>query len=373
MHERPDYDSARERAGFSWYASGSQDALRALTGVPIRDFNLDPEAVITAYREGIPKLRERFGDEVTPPGLATPHNSYGHVNGLGAEIRFPDGGELCLSHPYPSLEVALRRLREPVDWPTAGLAPFYLSFRERLQRAFPDQPVAFTYGLEGPLTTAYELRGDEFWLDIYDQPEQAKEFLRLLTASIVEFGYFLADVNGRPRVGPSAGMCDDLSSVIPARLFPEFVVPYWNQYFDGFTTGRRSAHVEDLRVDHLPFLEEIGLWHYDPSISGKLNPKLIREHCRVPFTWRLGSFHYLSMTPQDVRDFVFQAVADGASSVHTIVEQILCADSEVPKVLTFIAAAKEAKRLLSEGATRAEVGELVSPAGRERFWARFPE
>ncbi|MDP6749196.1 MAG: hypothetical protein QGH37_19655 [Candidatus Poribacteria bacterium] len=52
------------------------------------------------------------------------------------------------------------------------------------------------------------------------------------------------------------------------------------------TTGPRSAHIEDLHAEHLPFLEEIGLIDFDPGISHKLNPPL---HSRpLPRSLRLA-------------------------------------------------------------------------------------
>jgi hypothetical protein len=168
-------------------------------------------------------------------------------------------------------------------------------------------------------------------------------------------------------------MADDIAAMVPARLFEEFVIPYWDQYYRGLTTGARSAHVEDLRPEQLPFLERIGLSQYDPSISPKLNPRLIRDGCRVPFAWRLESFHYPTLTPQDVTDWVFQAVADGASSVFTSIDGIVCRTENVPKVMAFIAAAREAKRILKAGGSRVEIGRLVSAAGRAKFWDHWPD
>jgi hypothetical protein len=165
-----------------------------------------------------------------------------------------------------------------------------------------------------------------------------------------------------------AGLCDDLASFVPARLFPDFVLPYWEQYYAGMTIGARHAHVEDLRAAQLPFLEEIGLTRYDPSISPKLTPAIIAEHCRVPFLWRLGSFHYREMSCEDVEDFVFRSAADGASGVITYVAEIMCHDEGVQKVHAFIRAAKEARGLLDEGCPRAELARRVSPAGRETLW-----
>ncbi len=372
MTTRPDYTTARERAGFSWHVGSGQGALRMLTGVPIREFNLDPAACVDAYRRGRPMIREMFGEDVRLPGLATPAISYGHANGLGSELLFPEGGEVAHTHPYESLEQGIRALREPVDFASAGMAPFYLDFKKRMARAFPGEPVGFSYGLEGPLTTAYEMRGEGVFTDIFDDPPAAREFLCLLTDSILAFQRFRADVNGSPAVSPNGGgMCDDIASMIPPHMFGDFVLPYWEQYYQGITTGRRHAHVEDLRPVQLPFLEDIGLSFYDPSISPQLNPRLVSEHCRVPFTWRLGSFHYRNMTTRDVADFVFQSVADGASSVHTNVAEPLCNDDGVRKIHAFIEAAKEAERLLASGATCAEIGQRVHPDSKVKRWDRW--
>jgi hypothetical protein len=369
MSHRPDYETAREEAGFTWYVAATQGAIRKLAEIPIREFNLEPRACIEAYRRGRPMLREMFGDDVRPLGLSTPAISYGHANGLGSELIFPEGGEVAHTHPYESIEQGIQALHRPVDFASAGMAPFYLDFRRQMQEAFPDEQVGFSYGDEGPLTTAYEMRGEGFFTDIFDEPTMAKEFLALLTGSILEFHGFRANVNGSPVVNPAAGgLCDDVASMIPPHMFDEFVIPFWEQYYGGVTTGRRHAHVEDLRPSQLPFLETIGLSFYDPSISGQLNPRLIVEHCRVPFTWRVAAIHYPTLSTQDVADFVYQAVADGASGVHTHVAETMCNDDGVRKIHSFIEAARQTERLLAEGARRDQIGQRVTPEGRTKFW-----
>jgi hypothetical protein len=261
-----------------------------------------------------------------------------------------------------------------VDYARAGMAPFYIEFREKLRAAFPGEAVGLSYGAEGPLTSAYELRGDAFFLDPFDEPEKTKEFLRLLTSSILDFHAFRCRLDGREPMNPnSAGMCDDIASMLPPRLWDEFVLPYWEQYYSGMTTGTRSAHVENLKPDQLPFLEDIGLCFYDPSISPDLDPKVIAARCRVPFLWRLGSFHYRTMSCQDVRDFVFQAVSDGASQVCTYVAEDTCDTATVAKVHAFIQAGKEVRQALENGGTRADIAAWVSPEGRKRFWTFWPD
>lgn len=371
---RPNYDTARREAGFSWRVSGSYQAPMVLAGVPQKDFNLRPEACIEAYVKGRPLMYEMFGDWLPPLAPATPPVSYGHVNCLGSELIFPEGGEVAHTHPYGSLAEGIRRLGDPVDWASTGMAPFFLDFWEQMKAAFPDETVGFGFGVEGPLTTAYELRGEAFFTDLFDQPAQAREFLRLTTDSIIDYFRWRAGLTGAEFPNPQgSGMVDDIASFVPHRLFPDFVMPYWEHYYTGLTRGRRSAHVEDLRRPQLRFLEEIGLSSFDPSISHKLNPPMLRDEIRVPFAWRLGSFHYRGMEEQAVRDFVFQAAADGASSVFTIIESTLSNEEGVRKITAFKQAGEEVARLLEQGCSRQELGTYVSDAGKARFWVHFPE
>ena len=369
MSEKPDYATARANAGFGWSVGGTQGALRQLTGVPIREFNLNPDACIEAYRRGRPLLREMFGEDVGAPGVATPAVSYGHPNTLGAELVFPEGGEVGVLPLYSSLAEAIDGLSQPVDFFSQGMAPFFLDFRETLRAAFPDETVGFSFGAEGPITTAYELRGQGFYMDVMDDLPLTLRFMEAAIDSVQRYHEAKCALDGQPGMNPNgAGMCDDCASFIPPRLWPELVLPSWERHYRGLTTGRRFAHVENLGAEQLPFLEDIGLSFFDPSISPRLTPPIVREHCRVPFLWRLAEFHYSEMSVQDVEDFVYQAAADGANSVVSYVAESMCHEGCVPKVHAFIRAGKHAKRLVEEGRSREEIGQLVSAGGRQKLW-----
>ena len=146
-------------------------------------------------------------------------------------------------------------MRRDVDFTKAGLFPFYLELWEKLKSIFPKHPIPFTgFGVEGPLTTAWLLRGHDFFTDLYDHPPLAKEYLALVTASIVKYQKLLAQINHQPERNPlGAGVADDGAAMIPPKLWPEFVVPFLDDYFTALTSGARSAHIEDLRADHLPY------------------------------------------------------------------------------------------------------------------------
>ena len=134
----PNYDTAREEAGFSWRISGCYNSCIALSEVPMKEFYTRPEACIEVYRTGRERMYEMFGDWLPPLAPATPPISYMHANCLGAELLFVDGGEVGHTHPFDSLEAAISRLAEPVDFAASGDTPFYLDFWEKMKAAFPD-------------------------------------------------------------------------------------------------------------------------------------------------------------------------------------------------------------------------------------------
>lgn len=376
MRTGPDYEALRKDESFDYGASACYLAYLELTGIPIRDVYLNPEAGIDLYRRGRRLAAERFGPEVAQAAPATPHISYGHINALGAELEFPDDGEVNHDTLCDTLEQGVEILKRSVDFNKAGMFPFYVDYHQAMRAAFPDEDVKFTFGAEGPITTAYALRRDGFFYDPYDEPELTKEFLNLVTDSVVAYKKTLLRYqHGRSweNLLPASGLCDDIASMIPPSLWSEFVIPILERYYQGLTNGRRSAHIEDLRPDHLRFLEELGLSSYDPSVSPKVNPKIIRSRTRVPFTWRLCNFHYPSLSEREVKEFVYQSAADGARGVCTIVSDGMTDEDTVRKVLAFVEAGKECAALIGDGAPRSELGSMVSASGKKRFWDHWPE
>jgi hypothetical protein len=371
--QKPEYDRLRESRGFSWSVSATYLALLDITGIPIREYNTRPEAGIELFRRGRAALREMYGQELGLPGPMTPPISYGHVNALGLELVFPEGGEVNYVRSRRSLEEWCGILERSTDYAHAGMIGTFQAYQAELAAAFPGEKVSLHWGYEGPMTTAYELRDMAVFTDAADRPELFRRFLELASRSIVDFARFMRRLQGEPEVNPvSSGLCDDVASMFGPPMWRSFVLPSWEMYYSGLTTGTRSVHVEDLRPDQLRFLEEAGVSSYDPSISAKINPRLIASATRVPFGWRLANFHYPGLTETEVREWVFQAVADGASQVFTYVCAGMCTPPMVRKVQAFSEACRESKRMLQSGASRADVGKNVSPSGRARFWARWP-
>lgn len=323
---------------FTWSTPVSYEVFPYLAGIPLRLFHLEPSACVKSFRLGREALREIFGDDIPVPACYCPPLSYGHIACLGTEVLFPENGAPGVRPVCSSIDEGIRVMRAETVFENNELFKLYLRMQVYLQKEFPEEKVAFSgFGWEGPITSAVLLRGQDFYVDLYDYPEKAKEFLNMLTTSIIRFTRFCATVNSDPEVSPrGGGLCDDFAALIPPDLWPEFVLPYWDQYYKGITTGSRSLHCEDLSPAHLKYLKTLNVASFDPDKSSKLSPTIIARNTEVPFAWSLQSYEYACMTIQDVEDWVLESVAGGASRVYSYIYVNMCEGSTPAKVRSFI-------------------------------------
>lgn len=348
----------RSDMAYSWYVSCGMPTYAALAGVRFDRLFREADAIVEAYDVGEPRARALFGPDVRYGGPAWAGISYGHVNCLGSALRFPADSEVAHAPIYSSLEEGIAALQRPVDWASAGLMPAYLELWEQLKRAYPQHDIPFGgFGYEGPITTAWEVRGHAFFTDVYDEPERYSTFMRLLTDSILDYASFVRALNGQsPRSG-RVSLYDDVSSLIHPRLWPELVVPYQEQFFLAQEQGAawRHAHIENLVPAHLPYLDALRLDSFDPSVSPRLTPADLREGCHVPYLWRLNGMHVRDMAADQIRRFVVDAVTEGASGVFCTLSRTMTGPEAAGKIHAFIEAAKEVGQLLADGCPREEL------------------
>jgi hypothetical protein len=372
----PDYSTTRKNVGFTWYANTSYYVLLDISGITLKDFNINPDAGIELFKEDHRRaVKEIYGTEVEVPAITTPKISYGHINGLGVELLFPDKGEVNYIREKKSLDAWIKTLKtkKDIDFSKQGMAKFYIDYKRELEKAYPGERVGFGYGYEGPITTAYELRDMNVFVDPYDEHDKFKEFLEILTDSIVNFTKFALGVNNQ-RCFKKDGITlyDDVASMFSPSLWDDFVLPYWNKFFYYLTDGVRKLHCEDLSERHMCFIEKALISSYDPGISHKLNPKIIYENTRVPFGWRMGGFHIKDLNCSEIQDWVYKTTADGASYIFITISNGMTDSITVEKIKTFIKSCKNVEKMLNEGSGRDSIRRLVSPEGLEKFWKHWP-
>ena len=69
--------------------------------------------------------------------------------------------------------------------------------------------------------------------------------------------------------------------------------------------------------------------------------------------------HVRDLGCDEIRRFVFEAVADGASGVFGSIARTMTSADDTRKIHTFIDAAKQAEHLLVEGCPRHRLGEFA--------------
>lgn len=372
---KPDYSTLRDKTRFNWHANSSYYVLLKISGISLYDLNTNPDAAVELFKsENRMAVKDIFGDGAGIPYLTTPKISYGHINCLGFELQFPEKGEVNYIHIKRSLSEWSTLLKNTMDkdFSKSGLFSFYKNYREKLMHAYPNESVGFGFSYEGPMTTAYELRDMEAFTDPIDFPNEFKSFMELLTLNLINYIKCCREIDGIPfKKTGSITLLDDIASVFSPDMWPDFVLPYWEKYFQSLTYQTRRIHVEDLGPKHLIYLEDAGISSYDPGISHKLNPKIIYENTRVPFDWRMGSFHMKDLDVADISDWVYKAAADGASTVFTTIPSDITDKDMIEKVKLFIKACKEVEAILNSGGNRRELYKYVSPEGIEKFWNKW--
>jgi len=317
------------------YSFGLTDTLLAEVGrLPLDVLHRDVDAICRCY-ECIVSVAERLGVEPPCPRLAG--FSYNHVSTLGAPIVFVAGSEPnvkpILHHPED-----IDRLEEPGDYLASGVVPERLATLHVLRERRPDAACSIGHQYEGPVTTAMLLMGEEFVLLPWTDPERAHRLLGFCVESAVNYTRVLRAHLGEPPDEPRPiGIPDDFAGLFAPELFAEFVAPYWDRLYAALGATERHLHSELLRVEHLPFLEELGIATFDPSADQYVTPALLREHCPVPFTGRIQSWHIADNSPEQLQAMY----RDIASYEPVNISFYMTALREEPKIAALLDVARE--------------------------------
>jgi hypothetical protein len=259
---------------------GFSDSVLAEAGqVTQRDLHFDVEAICKAYA-AIKPIAERLGVEAPKPRLG--EFTYTHIAALGAKIVFTE----YEPKPQPLIQSPeeIDTLEEPTDYLRTDLIQERLRIAAELKRRFPESPNFIGHLFEGPATSATLLLGQRFLTLPYDDPTRAHRLLQFCVRSALNYTRSLNEHFGEifsPFI--SGGFPDDFAGMFGPNLFKEFVVPYWEQLYQGMNAGQRMLHSELLRVEHLPFLKQVKIDYFDPGVDQYLTPQLLRAHCPTNF------------------------------------------------------------------------------------------
>lgn len=269
----------------------AESLLAEVAGVRQWDLHFDVECMIRAAEAVVPVAR-RLGVDPPQPHLAG--FSYCHVVALGCEVVFPPENPEPWVRPIIRTPGDIDQLKEPQDYLSAGIVSKRLALAAELKRRRPDASDHIGHDYEGPVTTAVLLMGQDFFLLPLEDPARAHKLMDFCVRTALNYRRVLCERQGRPPGGGPAGIPDDFAGMFAPKQFAEFVAPYWEQMYSGLGATRRHLHSELLREDHLPFLEQVKIDEFDPSVDPYLPPEVLKRACPVPFTLRMWPSEVMS-------------------------------------------------------------------------------
>ena len=316
------------------------DLAPYLAGISSKEFFLDVEKLIDAWKITTEWTLDTFHGRLNPRKPTAAPNSYGHLICLGAPLHYSETAEPNISPAADSLEDAIKMLEEAkgMDFTACPIFKQYVEQSKRVKEVFPDAPVLAGLGLEGPITSAALFRGDGFYYDIMDEPERSAKYLELMTDSVLEFKKQLNVFCGLPPVGQGGGgLADDLASMVPPPMWDELVVPFWKRYFAGATLGQNhSLHCEALVPMHLPYLAKAGVTHYQPSVSPQLTLESVKANTDLPFDWLLYAYQVTEMNDRQMEEWIAKVVSFQPTNIRTQFGAYAASAGKIDRIISFM-------------------------------------
>jgi len=314
------------------------DVIPFIAGISERDFFLDAEKCAKAWKVANEAIANYFGDRLAPRAPMAGPFSYGHLVSIGATVNVPDEGEPNVKYFASDIDEAIAILKDSkgIDFADNDMARHYFAVNKYLQEEFPEYkilPLA-GYDHESIITTAELMRGQDFFCDIYDEPEKVHEFLSLLTDSLIDFYHFKVKVNG----GDSTSIYDDFASIIPPHMWSEFVIPYWNRYYEGIGAKGRFLHCENVYPEQLRYLKDAKIDFYQPSVSPRLTLENVRENTDIPFDWLLYAFDIVNMSDEQIQNWVDTAIQAGINTLRTQFGGYAWGAGKMDRIMAFLKA-----------------------------------
>ena len=233
------------------------------------EYTADPLTMLTLQVQAHQWVLEHVAGDVTGVGVSPELFSfYGESYALGCDLGHDELTPWIISHPIQT-EADLRRL-EAVDvadnrytgamraWMAgmeAHLGDYQLRYADGVTRRLPER-LHFPWGTIGVFTLATDLRGPDIYLDLYERPAFAHEFLTIVTDKVIARYRWLHSMG----VGVGAGtyLVDDSSGVLSPQMYCEFVYPCVMRSVDAI--GRPLRIHIDAPANHLlPIYREMDI------------------------------------------------------------------------------------------------------------------
>jgi hypothetical protein len=327
--------TAARRARIPWHFAVPPEVTTEYAGTKLGAYYTDLDVMLKTQNTARQLFKEKYGIETGGERIDVP--AYLGVAAFGAELVYPEDDPPQVKGVLLRRAEDVTRLRSPDSYyDTPAARPAWRMYQTMLGRG---KKVGLGTGTEGPITSAKLLRGEDFFLDLYDSPRLAHRLLDLLTESVIQFARENRRRQGLQETGLGAGIADDFAGLIAPHMWPEFVVPYYRRIYEGLGGESRSHHSELLRPAHLRYLLDLGVTSFDPGQDQYLTVRSIREAAPgLRFTWNLFTVRDVKEgTPDSIKRLYREAVRDGAPSVMAEA----CRGTPEANIRAFIEVAKE--------------------------------
>jgi hypothetical protein len=152
----------------------------------------------------------------------------------------------------------------PEDISVCGLMPFAIQCYEFYREFLPPGIHSYMPDTQGPFDIAHQLRGDEIFLDIYDNPALLHHLMDISTELYIRATRKLKEVSGEAMdaayhtcmymAGGGVRLCEDTTTLISRDAIQEFVLPYIKRALKEFGGGwvhycGKNDHLFDLLLD----------------------------------------------------------------------------------------------------------------------------
>ena len=182
-------------------------------GVPYREFATNGHVLAESQLN----IREMFAIDA----ITSCSDAFRISADLGGEMVYPEDKPPYLARPLVGSEIDLKRLRLPSPHQKGGRMLDRVQATAEMVRAVGEDCLVLGW-VDMPFAEACSVCGvSQFMLMIVEEPDVAHQLLNFLTEVVIEFCLLQVDV-GAPVIG--AG--DAAASLISARMYREFALPY---------------------------------------------------------------------------------------------------------------------------------------------------
>ena len=323
--------------GIRWSVAFPPEVMTEYVGVKLSDYYKHLEVMLDVQLRSSELFSKEYGLPIRK-SVSANDLAYVCAAALGAEIHYGEDDAPVIRHGMVIKDMKQVRDMKVPDIYNIGLMPKILKTFEYMKEELKDSDIKVNLGIgiQGPITTAVLLRGETFYRDLYDAPEDVHMLLRLITDTAIAIIHAADRISGIRRGNVS--IADDYGGLMSPSMYQEFNIPYLKRIYEELGKEGRYLHCETLKKEHLECIKDLGITYYSPANNLYLTIGDIKAVLGDRFSWELFTVRdMLNGTPGSIRCEFERAVREGARIIGTEI----CRNTPRENIKAFIEVARE--------------------------------